>query len=327
LKQLDHRVDTTSKHNARNAAVRASRDREAHERAAACGAGHAKSLLDLRCGVPPALRARRSTCKSGGVTLLARACIIVPALDAEATLADVIVGLRAAIPELTDAVIVVDDGSRDRTGSIARDLGCIVVTCAAQSGKGAALRAGFEAARARGWSVALTVDADGQHPPVEARRLLLSPHGEAALVLGVRDLVRDGAPRANRFSNGISNWFLSRFAGRPLLDTQCGLRRYPITQTLALAPRGVGYDFEAEVLLRAVWAGVEVAEESVTVLYPEDRRTHFRVARDPWRIIRTVVATVAGRSSSSARVKAREPQSGEPWLDESRGKHPETGDT
>jgi hypothetical protein len=111
-------------------------------------------------------------------------------------------------------------------------------------------------------------------------------------VLGVRDLVRDGAPRANRISNGISNGFLSRFAGRPLRDTQCGLRRYPIAQTLALAARGEGYDFEAEVLLRAVWAGLEIVEEPILVVYPEDRRTHFHVARDPWRIVRTVVATL-----------------------------------
>jgi glycosyltransferase involved in cell wall biosynthesis len=165
-------------------------------------------------------------------------------------------------------------------------------------GKGVALRAGFEAAHARGMTVAVTVDADGQHPASEARRVLLAPSsgpGDAAFVLGVRDLVRDGAPRANRMSNGISNYFLSRFARRPLHDTQCGLRRYPIAPTLALAARGRGYDFEAEILLRAVWAGMEVIEEPVNVLYPEDRRTHFRVSRDPWRIVRTIVAALGDR--------------------------------
>jgi hypothetical protein len=151
------------------------------------------------------------------------------------------------------------------------------------------------AAEARGKTIAVTVDADGQHPAAEARRVLFSSPSEAALVLGVRDLARAGAPRANRFSNAISNFFLSRFAGRPLLDTQCGLRRYPIATTLALAPRGTGYDFEAEIILRAVFAGVEIAEEPIAVRYPEDRRSHFHVARDPWRIIRTVLSTMGER--------------------------------
>jgi hypothetical protein len=115
---------------------------------------------------------------------------------------------------------------------------------------------------------------------------------EDALVLGVRDLVRDGAPRANRMSNGISNHFLSRFAGTPLRDTQCGLRRYPVAQTLALGAVGRGYEFEAEILLRAVWAGLAIREVPVHVRYPADRRTHFKVSRDPWRILYRVLATV-----------------------------------
>ncbi|MBX3224998.1 MAG: glycosyltransferase family 2 protein [Labilithrix sp.] len=240
---------------------------------------------------------------------LERACILVPALDAERTIADVIADVTRAIPERADAIFVIDDGSSDATARIAEEMGCAVVASSGASiprgereprranrGKGAALRAGLEAARARGMSVALTIDADGQHPADEARRVLFAPDaGEAALVLGVRDLVRDGAPRANRFSNGISNHFLSTFARRPLRDTQCGLRRYPIRETLALRTTGQGYDFEAEVLLRAIWAGLDVVEEPVRVLYPEDRTTHFRVGRDVTRIIKTVLATVGER--------------------------------
>jgi glycosyltransferase involved in cell wall biosynthesis len=235
---------------------------------------------------------------------LARACIIIPALDAEATLGGVIHDLRRAIPERRDAIFVVDDGSTDRTAEIARDLGCVTVRSegAEKHGKGAALRTGFAVAAARGMSVALSVDADGQHPAADARRVLLAPHPEDTLVLGVRDLVSAGAPRANRFSNAFSNWFLSRFTGRALHDTQCGLRRYPIGPTLALAARGDGYDFEAEVILRAVFQAVTLAEEPIAVLYPESRQTHFRLTRDPWRILRTIVATV-----------------GEHWLDVDRG--------
>jgi glycosyltransferase involved in cell wall biosynthesis len=212
---------------------------------------------------------------------------VIPAYDAEAMIGGVIDSLRATLPDLP--ILVVDDGSNDGTARVAREKGCTVLAHETNRGKGAALRTAFVAARERGFDVALTVDADGQHPAEEAKRVLDADDDSDALVLGIRELTRDGAPRKNVFSNGISNFFLSRFAGRPLADTQCGLRRYPIAKTLALNARGTGYELEAEVLLRAVWSGMRVVEVPIRVLYPEDRVTHFRIGRDPWRIIKAVV--------------------------------------
>jgi glycosyltransferase involved in cell wall biosynthesis len=226
---------------------------------------------------------------------VARACVIIPAYQAERTLEGVIVDLRVALPGLAEAIIVVDDGSTDGTAAVAARLGCELISHGKNRGKGAALVSGLTAAQAHGHDVALSVDADGQHPADAARSVLLAADDPGALVLGIRELVRAGAPRKNQLSNGISNFFISHFAGRPLQDTQCGLRRYPIATTLALAARGEGYDFEAEVLLRAVWAGVEVVEEPIRVLYPVDRITHFHVVRDPWRIVRTVVAALGDK--------------------------------
>lgn len=224
---------------------------------------------------------------------------MIPAYEAEATIAGVVADLREALAELS--ILVVDDGSRDRTGAIAREAGCEVVTHPDNRGKGAALRSGLEAARAEGFTAALTVDADGQHPAEEAKRVLSAAgDDEDVLVLGVRALARDGAPRKNIFSNGISNYFLSRFAERPLSDTQCGLRRYPVERTLALGARGTGYEFEAEVLLRAIWAGVRVVEQPIRVIYPEDRVTHFRIGRDPWRIIKAVVGATLEHARGDA---------------------------
>ena len=225
----------------------------------------------------------------------ARACVLIPAYQAEKTLEGVIADLRAALPALADAIIVIDDGSTDGTAAIAKRLGCALVTHEANQGKGAALVSGLTAAHARGHEVALTVDADGQHPADAAESVLLGAEDPGVLVLGIRALQTAGAPQKNQLSNEISNYFISRFAGQPLHDTQCGLRRYPIATTLALAARGKGYDFEAEVLLRAVWAGVEIVETPIRVLYPDDRVTHFHVVRDPWRIIRTVVAALGDK--------------------------------
>ncbi len=219
-----------------------------------------------------------------------RACVIIPAYDAERTVGAVVRAVAARWPE--DAIVVVDDGSRDGTAAAAREAGARVIAHSENRGKGAALRTGMAHAAGAGFDVAITVDADGQHPANEAARLHEACADPSAIVLGVRDLAGAGAPRPNQISNRISNFFLSLFAGRPFQDTQCGLRRYPIARTLALGGRGEGYAFEAEILLRAVAAGVPIVEIPVRVVYPPERVTHFHAVRDPARIVARVVETL-----------------------------------
>src|SRR5690606_32366526 len=101
----------------------------------------------------------------------------------------------------------------------------------------------------------VTVDADDQHPTAEAIRLLRHPAPAGALVLAVRDMQAAGAPLPNRLSNAFSNRVLSLFGGQRLLDTQCGLRRYPVAETLALGADHPGYAFESELVLRAARRG------------------------------------------------------------------------
>jgi isopenicillin-N N-acyltransferase like protein len=218
-----------------------------------------------------------------------RVLAVVPAYQAERHVGAVVRGLRA---ELGDApVIVVDDGSTDGTAQAAEAAGAVVVRHPTNRGKGAALRSGFARALELGADAAVTVDADGQHPPEEAARVARHEAERTALVLGVRDLVGAGAPPKNRFSNAFSNRFLSWFGGRPLADTQCGLRRYPLPEVSTLGARSPGYAYEAETLLRAVRRGWKVVELPVRVVYPpeHERTTHFHVARDPARIVYRVL--------------------------------------
>jgi glycosyltransferase involved in cell wall biosynthesis len=217
---------------------------------------------------------------------------VVPAFQAEKSVGDVVRGLVAHFPRRNGpSVVVVDDGSTDGTRVVAERAGATVVRHEKNLGKGAALRTGLEFAVREGAGAVVTVDADGQHPIEEALRLALHPAPREALVLAVRDLRRDGAPFANRFSNGFSNVFLSLFGGVPLHDSQCGLRRYPVPETLALEARSNGYAFEAETLLRAARLGLPIVEVPVRVVYPAVRVSHFRVMRDPARIVFRVLET------------------------------------
>ena len=222
---------------------------------------------------------------------------VIPAYQAERCVAAVVRGLFEQLGTESDPslVLVVDDGSTDRTSQAARDAGARVLRHEHNRGKGCALRTGFSALYAAGADAAVSVDADGQHPPEEAVRLARLAVPRDALVLGVRDLLRDGAPRANVFSNRFSNRFLSFALGRTLCDTQCGLRRYPLPETLELAGRAAGYGYEAELILRIARLGGRIIEEPVRVIYPPEaeRATHFHSVRDPARIVYRVLHTLA----------------------------------
>ena len=82
-----------------------------------------------------------------------RACVVIPALNAERTIAAVVAGARTHIA----TVIVIDDGSTDATASVAREAGATIVTHATNRGKGAALRTGLEWAREHGYEVVVTL--------------------------------------------------------------------------------------------------------------------------------------------------------------------------
>ncbi len=220
---------------------------------------------------------------------LRRVAGVIPALDAERTIVEVVRGARAQLAR----VFVVDDGSRDATAQLASAAGATVLRHPGNRGKGAALRTGLLAALECGEQAVVSLDADGQHPTGEIARMLEASSDPRALVLGVRDLVAAGAPAKNRWSNGFANQFLSTTTGRRLLDTQCGMRRYPVAETLALGVRDDRFGFETEVLLRAIRAGLPIVQTPIDVLYPADRTTHFRAGRDPWQIVGRVLRTFA----------------------------------
>jgi hypothetical protein len=222
-----------------------------------------------------------------------RPAVIIPALDAADTVGAVVSGLRgelgAEIP-----IFVVDDGSRDGTARAAEAAGARVLSHSKNFGKGAAIRTGLRAAREAGCDVAITVDADGQHPAKEAARLLFECDDAGALVLGRRDLARSGAPRGNLVGNHVANFFVSVFTWRRFRDTQCGLRRYPIERALAVRTRDQRFGFEAEIIFAALRAGVPVVEVPVTAVYPPRHRhtTRYRAFEDTVHIVLRITWTI-----------------------------------
>ena len=220
-----------------------------------------------------------------------KAAVLIPAYQAAATLGAVIDGVRAAVPGAE--IVVVDDGSTDGTGRVARAAEVSLLTHGANRGKGEALRTGFSELQGRVDAV-VTLDADGQHDPAEIPALLARLESSGAgICVGTRMGDTRRMPPIRRFANRAGSGILSWLAGAALEDTQSGFRAYRASVLPLLDCRGSGYDYESEVLIRACRLGTIVVFESVSTRYG-DETSHFRPLRDGFRFVRLVAASLPG---------------------------------
>ena len=211
---------------------------------------------------------------------------VIPALDAEATIADVVRRTLAIIPD----VLVVDDGSRDATAEAARAAGARVVAHPRNRGKGSALRTGMCEHFARGVEHVVTLDADGQHLPEEIPALLGCLGAAPDLVLGVRDHLFASMARVRRVSNRFSSRMISLAAGVELSDVQTGFRLYGRRLFEDVSLREPGFEAESAVVVRAARRGFRIAATPVRMGFVDGRCTsHYRPLVDSLRIARAVI--------------------------------------
>jgi glycosyltransferase involved in cell wall biosynthesis len=181
--------------------------------------------------------------------------VIVPAYNEAATVREVVAGLAAAAR--WHEILVIDDGSTDATGDIARAAGAVVVRHPYRKGNGAAIKTGIR--RATG-EFALIIDGDGQHRVEDAVRLV-ARLGEYDLVVGARSGPTQ-ATRSRHLGNAALNWLASYLAGYPIPDLTSGFRaarRAALVEFLYLLPNG--FSTPTTTTLAFIKAGYDVAFE------------------------------------------------------------------
>ncbi len=174
-----------------------------------------------------------------------RPAALVPAYQAEATVGGVVRGLLAHVPR----VLVVDDGSTDRTGQAAAEAGAVLIRLPNNEGKGAALRSGLAWLLESEITHVAFVDADGQHDPDDLPALLDAARAGEPFVIGSRMSEAQGIPAVRFRTNEIGSRILARMTGHDVEDGQSGYRviAAPILRRLSLSSRG--YSIETEMLL------------------------------------------------------------------------------
>lgn len=188
-------------------------------------------------------------------------------------------------------IVVVDDGSTDATAAVLQRTPAVtVITFPVNQGKGAALRSAFAHVHSRGYTHAVTIDADGQHLTVDLLLLHEKMREEPeTLWIGNRILLAPGSeeqPLRSRFGRRFGAFWYRFSTGNRIADTQCGLRVYPLAGIMTTGCRGDRYEYEIEVLILAAWRGIAVKSVPVHLHYQsrEQRVSHFRPIRDFLRI-------------------------------------------
>lgn len=209
--------------------------------------------------------------------------VVIPALDAAATIGEVVQRTRTALPHAL--ITVVDDGSRDRTAEVATASGATVLRFERNRGKGAALRAGIASLVSLQVAALLTMDADGQHDPAHGPALLQALEN-ADIAIGCRARRGTSMPLRRRITNALASSAVTYLTGTRVYDSQSGFRAFRRRVALEVQPRGDRFEYETDFLIRAGRAGMRIVAVPVPTLY--GGRSHFKPVSDSVRIVKTI---------------------------------------
>jgi glycosyltransferase involved in cell wall biosynthesis len=201
---------------------------------------------------------------------------LIPAYQAEETAGQVVRGARRHV----ERVLVVDDGSTDRTGERAAAAGAEVLRLPENSGKGSAIRAGLEKILASDATHVVFLDADGQHDPGDLPAVLEAARQGEDFVIGSRMARPEETPAVRYRTNEIGSRILTRMTGHDVEDGQSGYRVLAAGLLRRLKLNARGYLIETEILLKAAPHVARFRHVPVRAIYGGS--SHYRPFRDTW---------------------------------------------
>jgi glycosyltransferase involved in cell wall biosynthesis len=223
--------------------------------------------------------------------------VFIPAWNEEENLPAVLDGLHERLPDAD--ILVVDDGSTDRTADVAREHGAQVLSLGSNQGLRVGIAAGYRWALEHGYAFCGRVDADGQHPPAELARLLARVRsGECDVAVGSRFVSGNGyAPyryrpsAARRLGTGLLRRSVGVVLRRPFADATSGLYAVNAKALPLLARPYTSGAPEVEALIRVVDAGLRLEEVPVDMAPRAGGESKLRGGKAV-KLVLTVVGTL-----------------------------------
>jgi len=242
----------------------------------------------------PALGGQNFELNRGTIPLQAaappRICCVLPCYNVADRCGEVL----RQIASYADHIVAVDDGSSDETGAVLRSIADLhpkkiqVISFLENRGKGAGLLAAFQRALDEiSFDVLITIDADGQHNPVDLPRLAQAcVSQQAALVIGER-VARGPMPWRSRLGNGLTSKLFQRLYPVSPQDTQSGLRAMnrEFLEAIVKIIKPSRYETELQILMLALDLQIPLSTVPIQTLYfDQNRLSHFRPVKDSLRI-------------------------------------------
>lgn len=221
---------------------------------------------------------------------------LIPCYNEAINIGNVIKGVLSYVSE----VIVVDDGSIDGTGNIAKDAGAIVITHQQNKGKGESLRNGFKyIEEEKNWDSVIILDGDGQHDWNEIPDFIDAVEKwNASIVVGDRIGRKkpENMPYIRWLTNKFTSYITSKIIGQFVPDTQCGYKLIKTDVLKNLELRTSRYDIESEILIQASRNGARIVSVPVKSIY-KDEISSINPARDSARFIKLIYAAIFRNSN------------------------------
>ena len=225
-----------------------------------------------------------------------RRVAIVPALNEEHSVPRVIDELRAFDAGIV--VVVVDDGSTDRTAALAAEKGAVVLTLPFNVGIGGAVQTGFRYAYEHGFDLAVRVDGDGQHDPAQLGAVITPVlRGEADIAVGSRFVESNAgyrSSRSRRVGIRLLAWVVSRIVGRRVTDTTSGFQAVN-RRGIALFARDYPHDYpEVEATVMVARHRLRMIEVPVSMRERGGGRSSITALRSIYYMVKVLLAIFVG---------------------------------
>ncbi len=188
---------------------------------------------------------------------------VIPAHNEQTTIRGTIAGIQRYV----NHIIVVDDGSVDRTSEAIKDTGAIVLRHRVNLGKGAALKTGCDYALMKGAEKIVVLDADGQHEPAEIPAFLQALNN-ADIVFGSRQR-SISMPLVLKFGNWFINKTLQRLSAISVQDSQCGYRAFTVEAYRKIRWHASDYYMETEMIINAGKHALRSAHVPIRTIYAD----------------------------------------------------------
>lgn len=211
--------------------------------------------------------------------------ILIPSYNSNKQLDQLIKKIK---DKLNNQIIVVDDGSPNPIKINYNDIS--LIQNEDNMGKGLSLQRGFQFAKQKGFKNVITMDSDLQHNPDELS-LFLDVQEDVDFVLGFRE--RDASmPISRKFSNWITSKIISSLTKIKIKDSQCGYRRYSLSAIENFDYTETGFQFESEILIKAINEKSIVEQVKVSTIYDKNNKSYIKHFSDTIKFIRLIINSI-----------------------------------